>query len=309
MVKKNSIKDSTSFLTLYLSGAQHRLCPFVIVIMRYIIMCGGSYKVWDKPKHLTEINGEPIVARTIRLLKEAGIKDIAISSNNDAFRQFGVPVLKHRNEYYVVRHNDYQGYWCDGFYPMDNPCCYLFGDVVFSPEAIKTIVEYETDDIMLFGSKQPFSNDYPKWYIEPFGFKVANQKHLHHAIEEVKRIDREGGFNRKPIAWETWNVICGTDPNEINQSYVAINDYTCDIDGPEEINKVQSRIKGGNIMAKDETKKVTRAKKAKAKPKAEPQVIYKDKPYKVIDENNGRLCLTDNIIHFWVKAEDCVKAE
>lgn len=274
-------------------------------------MCGGSYKVWDKPKHLTEINGEPIVARTIRLLKEAGIKDIAISSNNDVFKQFGVPVLKHRNEYYVVRHNDYQGYWCDGFYPMDNPCCYLFGDVVFSPEAIKTIIEYETDDIMLFGSKQPFSDDYPKWYIEPFGFKVANQKHLHHAIEEVKRIDREGGFNRKPIAWETWNVICGTDPNEINQSYVAINDYTCDIDGPEEINKVQSRIKGGNIMAKDETKKVTRTKKpkAKAKPKAEPQVIYKGKPYKVIDENNGRLCLTDNIIHFWVKAEDCVKAE
>ena len=108
-MKKNSIKDSTSFLTLYLSGAQLRLCPFVIVIMRYIIMCGGSYKVWDKPKHLTEINGEPIVARTIRLLKEAGIKDIAISSNNDVFRQFGVPVLKHRNEYYVVRHNDYQG--------------------------------------------------------------------------------------------------------------------------------------------------------------------------------------------------------
>ena len=32
--------------------------------MKYIIMCGGTYADWQQPRHLTEINGEPIVARS-----------------------------------------------------------------------------------------------------------------------------------------------------------------------------------------------------------------------------------------------------
>ena len=68
--------------------------------MKYIIMAGGHYVKWpDKPKHLVDIKGEPNIARTIRLLKEAGVTDIAISSDNPVFEQFGVPVLKHRNAY------------------------------------------------------------------------------------------------------------------------------------------------------------------------------------------------------------------
>ena len=53
-------------------------------------MCGGTYNGWDMPKHLSEVNGEPIVARTIRLLRENGVKDIAISSLHPAFENFSV---------------------------------------------------------------------------------------------------------------------------------------------------------------------------------------------------------------------------
>ena len=38
--------------------------------MKYIIMCGGKYDEFEKPKQLLEVNGEVIVERTIRLLKE-----------------------------------------------------------------------------------------------------------------------------------------------------------------------------------------------------------------------------------------------
>lgn len=208
--------------------------------MKYIIMCGGEYPRWDTPRQLTEINGETLVARTIRLLRECGITDIAISSNNEIFEQFGVPVLKHENSYRGIEYNNSSGHWCDAFYPTEYPVCYLFGDVYFSPEAIRTIVEYKTDDIMLFGSKAPFSPKYPKWWIEPFAFKVQNQRHLREACEEVKRIDAAGGFHRKPIAWEVWNVICGGNPNVIAGGYVAINDYTCDIDKPGEIQQIKN---------------------------------------------------------------------
>lgn len=215
--------------------------------MKYIIMCGGHYKKWNIPRQLLPFEGEPIVARTIRLLREAGVSDIAISSDNPVFqKRFGVPCLEHVNYYYAREYNDMDGFWCNCFYPTNEPTCYLMGDVIFSPEAIRTIVDYQTDDIMLFGSKPPFAPEYPKPYIEPFAFKVADVKHLEEACSDVRQLADKGVFNRKPIAWETWSVICGSDPNEINYSYVAINDYTCDIDNPEEIMGYEVETDGDN---------------------------------------------------------------
>lgn len=209
--------------------------------MKYIIMCGGNYADWETPKQLIEIKGEPIVARTIRLLRENGVTDIAISSNNPIFKQFSVPVLHHQNDF-TEHYTEITGYWVDCFYPMDEPTCYIFGDVVFSPNTIRKIVEYETDDIMLFGSKNPFVPEYPKTWIEPFAYKVVNQSRFRNAISEVKRLQDMGVFKRHPIAWELWAVICGTPPNKINWSYVGINDYTCDIDEPKDIEVMEALV-------------------------------------------------------------------
>ena len=203
--------------------------------MKYIIMCGGVYQQWQTPRQLTKIRGEPIVARTIRLLRENGIADIAISSNDPVFQQFGIPVLQHENSYNAAGAHDFTGYWCDAFYPTEAPTCYIFGDVVFSPEAINKIVETQTDDIMFFGSAPPYASEYIKRWAEPFALKVADTNHLKQAIKDLKRFDTEGRFNRKPIMWELWQVIKGGDLNRIDYgSYVAINDYTCDIDYPGE---------------------------------------------------------------------------
>ena len=203
--------------------------------MKYIIMCGGSYAEWETPKHLLKVLGEPIVMRTIRLLRENGVEDIAISSNNPAFEGLGVPVLHHENGYHARAYNDFDGHWCDAFYPTDEEVCYIFGDVIFSPEAIKKIVEAEIFDIELFGSAPPFAENYPKPYIEPFALKVANTAHLRQAIERTKELDAEGRFQRKPIMWELWQVIKGTRFNKTIRNYTAINDYTCDIDTKDEI--------------------------------------------------------------------------
>lgn len=199
-------------------------------------MAGGHYEKWPVPKQMTKYKGEPIIARTIRLLREQGVKDIAISTGNSIFKQFGVPLLMHDNDFTVRGYNDSDGYWCDCFYPTYEPTCYLMGDVIFSRQAIRKIVEFEGEDIMLFGSKPPFARNYPKKWIEPFAFKVWDTGHLFMACQEVKRLDKEGKFNRVPIAWELWSVICGYDLNKTDyRSYVAINDYTCDIDDPEDI--------------------------------------------------------------------------
>lgn len=203
--------------------------------MKYIIMCGGTYENWETPRQLLSINGEPIVARTIRLLKEHGIEDIAISSDNPAFEQFGVPVLKHNNSMVVSKTLNVSGYWVDAFYPTDEPTCYIFGDVVFSPEAIRTIVDTETDDIEFFASAPPFAREYSKPWAEPFALKVVNTDHLKHAINCTKQLADQGLFTRKPIMWELWQVIQAAPLNHIDyRSYRVINDYTCDVDRRED---------------------------------------------------------------------------
>ena len=207
---------------------------------KYIIMCGGNSVKWETPRQLLKINGETIVQRTIRLLRENGIEDIYISSNNPLFEDQGVPVLHHDNVYESAGYDMcLAGHWANAFYPTDEPTVYLLGDVVFSPAAIRTIIDTQTTDIMFFGSAYPFAPEYPKWYIEPFAFKVYNTDHLHQAVEDVKRLTAEGRFGRQPIAWEVWNVISRGPNGNVNEidpnSYVHINDYTCDIDHPNEV--------------------------------------------------------------------------
>lgn len=57
--------------------------------MQYIIMADGEGKRWGDylgiPKHLVKINGEPLIARTVRLLKENGVTDIIITSRDSRY--------------------------------------------------------------------------------------------------------------------------------------------------------------------------------------------------------------------------------
>ena len=212
--------------------------------MKYIIMCGGAYKKWETPRQLMRICGEPIVARTMRLLRENDIDDIAISSNNPIFEQFGVPVLRHNNAMVVSETLEVSGYWVDAFYPMDEPVCYLFGDVVYSPEAIKAIVETETDDIEFFASSPPFAPEYIKPWAEPFALKVVNTDHLKHAVCITKQYADMGLFYRHPIMWELWQVIQATPLNHIDYgNYTVINDCTCDVDCAEDIELIENEIR------------------------------------------------------------------
>lgn len=207
--------------------------------MKYIIMCGGNYADWETPRQLLEVRGEPIVARTIRLLRDEDVSDIAISSGDPRFEAFGVPVLRHENGM-TVSGEEMTGCWADAFYPMTEPACYLMGDVVFSPAAIRAIVGTDTDSIRFFASAPPFSPLFIKQWAEPFAFKVADQARFRAAIDFVKANVNTGIFRRPPIAWELWQVIRGRNVREIDYgSVTAINDYSCDVDNPADRDRIE----------------------------------------------------------------------
>lgn len=198
-------------------------------------MCGGFACDCEKPKHFFEFRGKPIVQRIVDLLKECGIDDIAITTSPnrvDDYKVFGVDVIPYNS-------NNIPFVWLDAFYPIDEPVCYIFGDVVFSPEAIKTIVDTQTDDIEFFASAPPFAPEYPKKWAEPFAFKVQNFERFRTCIRNAKEMDNQHmWYRRPPIAWELWQVIKHTIPNRIvYNNYVSINDYTCDVDYESELSQ------------------------------------------------------------------------
>ena len=210
--------------------------------MKYIIMCGGKYVRWETPRQLLKIGDETIVERTVRLLRECGVEEVYISSNDAVFEEYA-PVLYHHNEYEGYDQEDNHGKWTDCFYPMDEPACYIFGDVVFSPEAIQKIVETETDDIELFASAPPFDKRYTKRWAEPFALKVVNQSHLKSAITMTALFQKQRMFRRKPIMWELWQVIKIHQLNHIDYtSFTRINDYTCDVDKKEDLEKIKQYV-------------------------------------------------------------------
>ena len=174
-------------------------------------------------------------------MRECGVEDISITANGDDFNHLGVEVIHHNNPFI-----GYVGgqYWVDAFPLGDEPVCYMLGDVVYSLNAVKKIVETQTDDIEFFASAPPFNKRYTKKWAEPFAFKVVNTARFAEAVAKTKRLQDEGKFLRVPIAWELWQVIKDTPLNKIDyNNYTAINDYTCDIDEPKDIAEIEKAMK------------------------------------------------------------------
>lgn len=227
------------------------------MVTKYIILADNSVG-FETPRQLTEINGEPLLKRTIRLLKENGIKDIIITSHDKRFDNLGAKRYEPLNNYYEPNFNDYtlnKGYWLNAF-PIElinEPICFLFGDVYYSENAIKTIVESKTDSILFLCSYQNKDKRYIKQHDEPLAFKVVDYELFKKHIDIVKDMKDKGLCCREPITWELYRSINGQDINvhEMTGNYIAINDESCDIDTIDDINKLKRKL-GGIEMIKVE---------------------------------------------------------
>lgn len=238
--------------------------------MKYIIMCGGNYDNFKKPKQLLKVNNEVIVERTIRLLKENNIKDISISTNNPAFDYIDVPKLKHENNFVNNAEDEKTNSkhsWLNAFYPTQEEACYLYGDVYYSDNAIKTIIETPTNDILFFCIKdvQDGRETLNSKGREPLAFKVVNQKRFRNAIDDLLKQVDEGKFANaiQPFSWHLYRYLNGlpyilTDWEEMGNifnkqgHYVVINDYTTDVDNIDDIKYIEKIIKECENMIKCE---------------------------------------------------------
>ena len=208
---------------------------------QFVIMAGGYYEQFDRPKALMEVGGETIAARTVRLLKGAGVKlkNIHFTGSDERLKAYGPDLLLHNNSH---RWEDQtiKGYWLDAFYPHfadDTKVVFLYGDVVYTPDAIKKIVNCKKPGNVLFGTSLAKNKDHENWG-EPFAYKVDDYRTFMDGVKAVKRLWDEGKLKRHPITWELYRYLNGLDVNiqdVRDETYICIDDGTIDIDEPEAV--------------------------------------------------------------------------
>ena len=233
--------------------------------MKYIIMCGGNYEEFETPKQLLKVKGEILVERTIRLLKEYGIEDIAISTNNPAFDYIPVEKLRHKNEYVHEKNGSEPiGCWLNAYYPTNEPAVYLHGDVYFSHEAIETIIKNSNNGNLFLCTCDWTDKRFIKSKLnykgrEPFGYIVNDQSSFRNGINALlKMLPNWKGI--KPFSWHLYRYLNGLDLcensrnfTEINNifnedgNYLVINDYTTDIDKIEDVAVLERYINDNSI--------------------------------------------------------------
>ena len=193
--------------------------------MKYVIMAAGEGKRWKNhlgvPKHLLEIGGETLLARTTRLLKEAGIDDYIITGHDERYKEYGTLIPQSVNDCEI-----------DRFEHFSEPICYLYGDVFYTREAIKTIIEAEVKDVLFLGSDQ-----------EIFAVKVKDLALFYGHKDVVKRLYLKGEVGRC-IGWEVYRSIMGIplDKHWIQGKYRYILDGTNDIDYPEDYDYLKAQM-------------------------------------------------------------------
>jgi peptidoglycan/xylan/chitin deacetylase (PgdA/CDA1 family) len=209
-----------------------------------VIMAAGPAHRWGNylgvPKQLIEVEGEKLLHRTIRLLRENGVDKIFITvPKKGAFGKLNVDEEIVGNPKHEINKflnaKEHAG------------AVFLWGDCYFSEKAIKTILKNE-EPLMFFGNAGGNKYTGKKWG-EIFAVKTNNEffkkvveleKHkeemprcasweLFGFISTGKMPDRN--FAPHKIG-ETDNGLCIPDPEKIKRYFTQIHDFTDDFDYP-----------------------------------------------------------------------------
>lgn len=220
---------------------------------KYIIIAGGDGTRWDnytgKPKHFAVIGNEPILYRTINLLR----------ANHVAYGDIYVASKDYKVEYvhnYHIEPNYADHADADKFlsssdlWNEEGRTVILYGDVYFSEDAIKQIIDYPKTHWTMFcrptASKitgTPWGECFAVSFYD-FDNKMAFDKlwQLIH-LYKGKALDRIGGWEWARIVAEV-PINKMADHQEDLPLYYVIDDITDDIDYPDDYDRLKKLIEG-----------------------------------------------------------------
>ena len=112
-------------------------------------MADGKGTRWNLhqgiPKHFIKVNGETLLERTVRLLRQYDPScQVIITSHDPRYEVDGALRYEPKNNVLEI----------DRFTAelIENDVCFLYGDTYYSEISAKTIVETDAEDLLFFGN-------------------------------------------------------------------------------------------------------------------------------------------------------------
>lgn len=211
---------------------------------RAILICAGEASRWanylDTPKHLIEIEGERLLDRTVRLLRERGVQDIHV-----VVKQISPAYQAEGAEQYVAKLNP-ENKDADKFLSSSelwNPTgrtIVFYGDCYYTEDAMDTILDYSGKDWHLFCRRDASDITGTPWG-ECFAY-VFYSRHFdlfRTKLEYVRDLFKAGTITRCG-GWELYRALTGREgrrvlrPHTMTTNWTNIDDWTDDFDYPKD---------------------------------------------------------------------------
>lgn len=192
--------------------------------MKYIIMADGKGTRWNNyhniPKHLIEIDGETLLARTVRLLHENDARaDIVITSHDPRYEVPGARRYEPQNNHLEI----------DRFTEelIADDVCFLYGDTFYSESVIQKIADTPAEKLLFFGNERSI-----------VAIKVADGALFRQHVDRVRALFLAGKIE-KCIGWQVYQSFEGLPFGEktIAADYILIQDGTEDFNSPADYNR------------------------------------------------------------------------
>ena len=211
--------------------------------MRFIITCSGRQERWgnylDVPKHLVPIDDEPLLHRTVRLIKKfTDDADIYVMAFDP---RYDVPgTTRYEPKYDTIEEieehfNSPAIYASRKIWSPDDQTIILFGDTFFTESAMRRICNKRlSEGYIFFGrAESSFVTNCPWGELWGVTFTHKFQKDFLSAIISVRTL-RDEGTIKKWRGWEIYRYLQGLNlkSHDIGDNFYEINDFTEDFDFP-----------------------------------------------------------------------------
>ncbi len=190
--------------------------------MKYVIMADGKGSRWNNfmghGKHEISIGGETLLERTVRLVHlYDGSAEVIITSHNANINIEGAVRYEPENNVLEV----------DRFTAelIGDDMCFLYGDVYYSEDAIRTVVENAGRDKLLFvGSEKSIC-----------AVLVKDGELFRSCYEGVRNMYLNGEISECK-GWQVYHMYAGLplESREIGAGYLVVDSFTRDFNSPQD---------------------------------------------------------------------------
>lgn len=185
-------------------------------------MADGKGSRWNNflghDKHDIRIDGETLLERTVRLVHENDASaEIIITSHNAALSIAGAQRYEPKNNVLEI----------DRFTAelIGDDMCFLYGDVLYSEEAVKTVVDsFGREPLLFCGSEKSIC-----------AVLIKDGELFRGLYLEIRRLFLEGKISECK-GWQVYHLYAGLplEGRETGPRYILVDSFTRDFNTPED---------------------------------------------------------------------------